>query len=125
MRTHQIIRYSLMAVLGMTFLAGCLDDGYEPTPMDIQITNLTNGTITVDITLTSEEGYGVFSDTITMNANSNMRLEDVVKSLGVYDLSITVDGGRTEVLKVGVGEHLGIVGVTIDEDDIMIGQKVE
>lgn len=109
---------------GFILSAGCLGSDPEPSPMDINISNQTDATISVNIQIKDEENYGMYNETITMGPNSNERLEDLVKTVGIYRLKITLGDGRMKEMDVGVDFGLGLVGVSISEDSIIIGQKV-
>jgi hypothetical protein len=115
---------SLLPIIIALLVAGCLGDEVEVEPLDINISNLTAGTLTVDIVLVDEEGYTVYDESITLGSNTSQRIDDIVKTNSVYDLTITLSDGRSKLAQVGVGTHLGVVGVNINDDSIIIGQKV-
>ena len=125
MNYPSIVWISIVSIILLSISLGCIDDKGDLTPLDIHISNLTKHNYTVTISIINEINSEIFNETVTIANNSNYRFEDITSKEGTYKLVITLNDGREKEGEIGVNEFRGMVGVSIDVDDIAINQKVQ
>ena len=123
--------YSILIVIVLTTISftGCFSDDDEKAkinPLNIHISNGTNITYNVTISLINPNNIDILNQTIELKSLEQHDFKDITDNEDQYTLIVELDDNRMQKDEnIYVNENRLQVSIHIDHDNISINQKVE